>query len=160
MRRNPPSQDTLLLASFSAVFLWTLHIVIQLFRIFVTTFMEDRSIIGAAAYDRLIREFLFLTICSVVWTFLQVLPAIWAKKMDATVVICISLLVYSTAIILYVWVFWQAARIGFTHTNVKKDMMHATIAAPSGAGQPAAKSADNVPAKVKPPIQPSKDGPR
>lgn len=99
----------------SAVFLLALHMVIQLFRVFVTTFMEDRSIIGAEEYDRLLRDFFFLAICSVVWTFVQVLPAIWAKKIDATVVINISLLVCSMATMLYVWIFWHAAQIGFSH---------------------------------------------
>jgi hypothetical protein len=120
MGRNLPRQDMLPQASLSAVFLLALHMAIQLFRIFVTTFMDDRSIIGAEEYDRLLRDFFFLTIFSLVWTFAQALPAIWAKKIDTTVVIYISLLVCSTATMLYMWMFWHSARISFSHAYIPK----------------------------------------
>ncbi|CAN5888533.1 hypothetical protein BH11VER1_BH11VER1_00050 [soil metagenome] len=111
MKRTHQQQDLLPQASLCAVFLVALHTVIHLFRIFVITFSGDPSLIRAQDYNPLLRSFLLLTILSAAWTLTQALPAIWARTIDTTAVIFMTLLLASTGTVLYTWLLWQSIQI-------------------------------------------------
>jgi hypothetical protein len=113
MNSSHPDQIPINETIWSIVFVTSLFVTIQVFRIFVVTESSLLALNPAENYPELAGSFFTVTILATIWALFQAVPAIWRRPFDTYSLLIICLPLISVGTMIYAGLLWQVIRILF-----------------------------------------------
>jgi hypothetical protein len=111
MNGYPPNPIPINETIWSIVFVTSLFVIIQVFRIFVVTESPILALNSAENYPELAANFFIVTILVTIWALLQTAPAIWRRPFDTSSLLILCLPLISLGTMIYAGLLWQVIRV-------------------------------------------------